>query len=64
MAREVTFFENLTAPIAPGDAVGEIVYKSGDEILYRENLIAIEKIEKMTFWDMMLSSIRVYFMIF
>ncbi len=60
---EYTLNENLTAPIAVGDQVGEIVYKAGEEILYREILVATEAIEKMSFWDMLLSAIRVYFMV-
>lgn len=60
---EYTLLENLTAPIVLGDTVGEIVYKSGDEILHSEALIADEVIEKMTLWDMLISAIKAYFMI-
>ena len=63
IAMEYTLLENLTAPIAVGDTVGEIVYKAGDEILYRERLVATEGVDKMTFWDMLLSAFKAYFMI-
>lgn len=60
---EYSLQENLRAPIDVGDTVGEIVYKAGDEILHREPLVATEAIEKMSFWDMLWSAMRVYFMI-
>lgn len=60
---EYRLHEALTAPIAIGDAVGEIIYRSGDEVLAREDLLAVEEIEKMSVFDMIMLSIRVYFMI-
>lgn len=59
---EYTLKENLSAPILEGDCVGEIVYKAGDEVLAREELIACETVEKMTFWDVLVAAFRVYFM--
>lgn len=40
--------ENLTAPICEGDIVGEVVFKIGDEIIGKCDIVVIESVERLT----------------
>lgn len=60
---EYTVKEDLSAPIQAGDTVGEIIYKMGDEVVKKEPLVANETVEKITFWDILVSSLCSYFML-
>ena len=41
---------NLTAPVQKGTVVGEIVYLVGDTILYREEIVTAEAVERIDFF--------------
>ena len=59
---EYTLIEGLSAPIREGDTVGEIVYLKNGEPFMREELKACETVEKIGFFDMLLSALSVYFL--
>ncbi len=48
ITKEAFVIDNLKAPIKAGTKVGEIVYKQGDEVVNRVDLIIKEDIEKAT----------------
>ncbi len=49
VTKEFTVFDELEAPIASGDKVGEILYKIGDEELGKIDVVAMEDIDEMSF---------------
>lgn len=40
---------DLTAPVQKGTVVGEIVYLAGDTLLYREEIVTAETVERIDF---------------
>ncbi len=48
---ETSIEEELQAPVEKGQKVGEIVFKSGDEIVGKCDILADENVEKMTFFN-------------
>ena len=48
--KEVVPLEGLSAPLEPGDPVGEVIYRVGQEELGRVEIIAAERIEKAGFF--------------
>lgn len=41
---------DLTAPVQKGTVVGEIVYLAGDTLLYREEIVTAETVERIDFF--------------
>lgn len=56
LERNICMYENLTAPIAKGDIVGNIVYKHNNEIIYELPIYAEEQVDKTSyaycFWSL------------
>lgn len=46
---EVEMLESIDAPVKAGDKMGEVIYKSGDEVVGRIDLIAAKDVPKATF---------------
>ena len=51
ITKEYIYYENITAPINIGDEVGKIVYKLDGKIVGENKILALEKVEKMNFWN-------------
>ena len=49
MSAEVILPEMLSAPVGKGDAIGEIVYRLGENEIGRVPILASEGVEKMDF---------------
>lgn len=49
---EVIPNENIEAPVKIGDVCGKVIYKSRDKILFEDNLLCNENVEKATFFNL------------
>ena len=49
--REIIINENVTAPIYKGECVGKVTYKIDNDTVYEGNIIALETVEEMTFFE-------------
>lgn len=50
--QEVVLNENIQAPISEGQKLGEVRFKLDGEIVGTTDLIAVEKVDKVTFFTM------------
>jgi D-alanyl-D-alanine carboxypeptidase (penicillin-binding protein 5/6) len=60
--KEVTLYEEIPAPIAIDDKIGEIVYYYGDEIIGTVDILALETINKAGYKDCFVKVLKRYFM--
>ena len=51
---------NLTAPVQKGTVVGEIVYLAGDTLLYREEIVTAETVERIDFFWCLTKVCRIF----
>ena len=54
--------EKLQAPVEQGAAVGSMTVWLGDEVLSRTPIIAPDGVERLTFWDVFRSMVRLFFL--
>lgn len=52
LVQNITLDETVPAPINKGQKLGEITYTIGGEVVGQSNIIAEEKIDKITLWNM------------
>ena len=60
--KEVILFEEIQAPVATNDKIGEIVYSYGDEKIGSIDILAAETIKKAGFKDCFIKALKRYFM--
>lgn len=51
ITQNVIINENIVAPIKQGDVLGKIQFKSGDEVILEQNLVAEKDVAKSTMWN-------------
>ena len=51
VTKELSYREDLSAPIMEGEVVGTLIYKLGDTTLGSVNILAAETVEKADYWD-------------
>lgn len=51
ITQNVIINENIVAPIKQGDVLGKIQFKSGDEVILEQNLVAENDVAKSTMWN-------------
>lgn len=61
ITKEAYVIENLKAPLEANTKVGEIIYKQGETVVNRVDLIVKEKIEKAGLYDNMLKLLPLWF---
>lgn len=59
---EVNMKEDIIAPVKKGDIIGEILIKSGDEIIDKIDVLAKDDIKKITYFDIYIRLFKVLFM--
>lgn len=52
ISSEIRLFENICAPISKGEKIGEILYFMGDTEIGRCTVTAMEKVEKISFFEL------------
>ena len=50
IAEEIILDQNLTAPVKKGDKVGEVRFSLNGEVIGTVDVVAAEKVDKMSFW--------------
>ena len=55
---EVQLDEQVTAPVAQGQMLGKMTVRSGEKILAEVALVAPERVEALTFWDVFLQLLQ------
>lgn len=50
ITQQTKFNQNLTAPIQKGDVVGAVEFYLNDEVIGSVDVVAAEKVDKMSFW--------------
>ena len=58
---EIVMNENISAPIKSGDALGKIIYKSGDKIIGEDKIYSTENIDKIGYLSYLLRVIKNFF---
>jgi len=58
ITQEIFVYEQLEAPIAKGDVIGRITYKIGKEEIGKSDIVALNKVEKITFLGMFAELLR------
>ncbi len=59
--KEVILFEEVKAPVAPNDKIGEIVYSIGEEKIGSVDILAAEAINKAGYKDCVIKALKKYF---
>lgn len=59
--KEVILFEEVKAPVAPNDKIGEIVYSYGEEKIGSVDILASEAIKKAGYKDCFIKALKRYF---
>ena len=49
--KEIVINENIKAPIQEGDIVGVVKYKIGDKVVETRNIVSLEKINEINFFE-------------
>lgn len=60
--KEVILFEEIQAPIAHKDKIGEIIYYYGDEEIGKVDILASEEVSKARFKDCLVKVLKRYFL--
>ncbi len=50
---EVVLPETLTAPVREGDAIGQMIYRTGDTVIGCTDITAADTVEKISFWGLL-----------
>ena len=64
ISQEITINENISAPIAIGDVLGNIVYTCPDGKNITVDLVADKSVEKITLWNMTTYLYKMWFNLF
>lgn len=59
---EVIMKKDITAPVSKGDIIGEVLIKSGDEVIDKIDILAKDDIKKITYFDIYIRLFKVLFM--
>lgn len=59
---EVNMKQGIVAPVKEGDIIGEVLIKSGDEIVDKIDILAKDDVKKMTYFDIYIRLFKVLFM--
>lgn len=51
ITQNIIINENIVAPIKQGDVLGSIQFKTGDEVILEQNLVAEKDVAKSTMWN-------------
>lgn len=57
----VSLPESIAAPIKTGDKIGEVTFKCGEEVIGRSDILSEEQIDKISFGELWLRMMRLFF---
>ena len=60
--KEISMFEKVSAPVAAGDKIGEIVYYFGNEKIGSIDILAKQDVDKAGYTDNFIKDIRKFFL--